>query len=48
MDQCPQPFCEMHPRLADKHGIQDGDFVQVESRRGSVVVRAQVVKTIQS
>ena len=25
---------------------QDGDFVKVESRRGSVVVRAQVVKTI--
>ena len=46
MDQYPQPLCEMHPRLAEKLGVQDGDFVKVESRRGSVVVRAQVVKTI--
>ena len=46
LDQCPQPFCEMHLKLAEKYGIEDGDFVKVESRRGSVVVRAQVVKTI--
>ena len=46
LDQYPQPLCEMHPRLAEKLGVQDGDFVKVESRRGSVVVHAQVVKTI--
>ena len=46
VDQYSQPLCEMHPRLAEKFGIHDGDFVKVESRRGSVVVRAQVVKTI--
>ncbi len=46
MEQCPQPRCEMHPRLAEKLGIMDGDFVKVESRRGEIVVRAQVVKTI--
>jgi assimilatory nitrate reductase catalytic subunit len=46
VDQYPQPLCEMHPRLADKLGISDGDFVRVESRRGHVVVRAQIVKTI--
>jgi assimilatory nitrate reductase catalytic subunit len=46
LDQCPQPLCEMHPRLAGKLGVRDGDFVKVESRRGSVVVHAQVVKTI--
>lgn len=46
LDQYPQPLCEMHPRLAQKLGVQDGDFVKVESRRGSVVVHAQVVKTI--
>jgi len=46
LDQYPQPLCEMHPRLAEKLGVQDQDFVKVESRRGSVVVRAQVVKTI--
>jgi assimilatory nitrate reductase catalytic subunit len=46
MDQTPQPRCEMHPRLAEKLGIADGDFVKMESRRGNVVVRAMVVKTI--
>jgi assimilatory nitrate reductase catalytic subunit len=46
VDQYSQPLCEMHPRLAEKLGISDGDFVKVESRRGNVVVRAQVVKTI--
>jgi len=46
MDQYPQPRCEMHPRLAEKLGIADDDFVKVESRRGEIVVRAQLVKTI--
>jgi len=46
VDQYPQPRCEMHPRLAEKLGIADGDFVKVQSRRGEVVVRAQVVTTI--
>ncbi|HEY1213305.1 MAG TPA: molybdopterin-dependent oxidoreductase [Bryobacteraceae bacterium] len=46
MEQYPQPLCEIHPRLAEKLGIADADFVRVESRRGSVVVRARLVKTI--
>jgi assimilatory nitrate reductase catalytic subunit len=45
-DQVPQPFCEIHPKLAERLGIADQDFVEVESRRGSIVVRAQVVRTI--
>lgn len=46
LDQYPQPLCEMHPQLAAKLGIAEGDFAKVESRRGSVTVRASVVKTI--
>jgi assimilatory nitrate reductase catalytic subunit len=46
VDQTPQPYCEMHPRLAEKLGVADRDFVRVESRRGAVVVRAMVVRTI--
>lgn len=46
VEQCPQPYCEIHPRLADKLGIGDGDFVKVESRRGWLNVRASVVYTI--
>jgi assimilatory nitrate reductase catalytic subunit len=44
--QTPQPYCEMHPRLADKLGVSEGDFVTVESRRGALTVRALIVKTI--
>jgi assimilatory nitrate reductase catalytic subunit len=46
VDQTPQPYCEIHPRLAEKLGIENDDFVKVESRRGEIVVRALVVKTI--
>ena len=46
VDQYPQPLCEIHPRLAGKLGIVEGDFVKVESRRGEVTVRASVVRTI--
>lgn len=44
--QTPDPYCEMHPRLAEKLGVKDGEPVEVESRRGSLVVRALVVHTI--
>jgi assimilatory nitrate reductase catalytic subunit len=44
--QAPEPWCEIHPRLAERIGVADGDFVKVESRRGATVVRASVVKTI--
>ena len=44
--QSPEPRCEIHPRLAETLGVADGDFVKVESRRGVVVVRTLVVKTI--
>jgi assimilatory nitrate reductase catalytic subunit len=46
VDQYPEPLVEIHPRLAAKHGIEDGSWVTVESRRGEVTLRAQVVKTI--
>jgi assimilatory nitrate reductase catalytic subunit len=36
----------LHPVLAKKHGIADGDWVTVESRRGSLTVRCQVATTI--
>jgi assimilatory nitrate reductase catalytic subunit len=46
VDQYPEPRVEMHPRLAEKLKIADGDWVTVESRRGRVTLRAQVVMTI--
>jgi assimilatory nitrate reductase catalytic subunit len=44
--QYPEPRIELHPRLAEKLGIKDGDWATAESRRGSCTLRAQVVTTI--
>jgi assimilatory nitrate reductase catalytic subunit len=46
VDQYPEPRIEMHPRLADKLGIRDGELATVESRRGSLTLSAMVVTTI--
>jgi assimilatory nitrate reductase catalytic subunit len=46
INQSTEPKCEMHPRLAEKLGVAEGDFVKVESRRGATTVKAMVVKTI--
>lgn len=46
VDQYPEPLVEMHPSLARRLGVTDGGWVAVESRRGHVVLRAQVVATI--
>ena len=46
VDQYPEPLCELHPRLAQRHGIGDGDIVRVTSRRGSMDLPAKVVATI--
>src|SRR5690606_28858329 len=37
---------EMHPRLAERLGIADGDWATAETRRGAVTLRAMVVSTI--
>jgi len=42
----PEPLLELHPILAREYAIADGDWVVVESRRGSLTVRCQVVTTI--
>ena len=44
--QYPEPLIEIHPTLADKLGIKDNEWTCVESRRGTITLRAQVVKTI--
>ena len=46
VDQYPEPRLELHPRLAGKLGIADGDWTTCETRRGAITVRAQVVTTI--
>ena len=46
VDQYPEPLCELHPRLAAKLGIADRDLVRVTTRRGEIIVPAQVVTSI--
>ncbi len=40
----PQALLEMHPADAEMHGVTDGMAVRVTSRRGEVVLRAQVTE----
>ncbi len=44
--QYPEPRLELHPRLATKLGIADGDWATCETRRGTMTLRAMVVTTI--
>ena len=46
VEQYPEPRIEMHPRLADKLGIADGEWATAETRRGELTLRASVVTTI--
>ncbi|MFI9030478.1 molybdopterin oxidoreductase family protein [Streptomyces sp. NPDC053560] len=38
----PGPFVQLHPRLAERYGIAEGDRVAVESRRGRAVAPARL------
>ncbi|HWQ31915.1 MAG TPA: molybdopterin oxidoreductase family protein [Blastocatellia bacterium] len=46
VNQYPEPRIELHPQLAEKLGIKDGDLATAESRRGQITLKAQVVTTI--
>ncbi|MBA9005640.1 molybdopterin oxidoreductase family protein [Thermomonospora cellulosilytica] len=46
VEAAPEPFVELHPDLAERHGVAEGAMVRVTSRRGTVAVRARLVDTI--
>jgi len=46
VDQYPEPLIEMHPQLATRYGIKDGEWVRIEARRGVCTLRAKIVTTI--
>jgi assimilatory nitrate reductase catalytic subunit len=46
VDQDPDPKLELHPRLAEKHDIKNGDWVTITSRRSAITLQAMVVRTI--
>ncbi len=46
VDQYPEPLCEIHPLLAARLGVFDGEVIRVVTRRGSMSLPAQIVKSI--
>jgi assimilatory nitrate reductase catalytic subunit len=46
VDHHPEPRMEIHPKLAVRLGIADGDWTTLRSRRGTLTIRAWVVSTI--
>ncbi|UCF94199.1 MAG: molybdopterin-dependent oxidoreductase [Desulfobacterales bacterium] len=38
----PEPLVEIHPQTAQKHGIEEGDWVEIASPRGRVKQRAKL------
>jgi anaerobic selenocysteine-containing dehydrogenase len=42
----PDPIAEIHPQVAEKHGIKEGDWIYIESPRGRIKHRAMVTPTI--
>jgi assimilatory nitrate reductase catalytic subunit len=46
VEQCPEPYVEVHPQTAAKLKINDGERVRVVSRRGEGVFPVLVVRTI--
>lgn len=46
VDHYPEPRVELHPRLAERLGIANDDWVRISSRRGECTIQASVVRTI--
>ena len=46
VQQCPEPYVEIHPETALKLKINDGERVKVVSRRGNGIFPALIVRTI--
>ena len=42
----PEPYLEIHPETAKLNGVEDGDFVMVEAKRGKPKIRAKLSEGI--
>ncbi|QCJ47395.1 formate dehydrogenase subunit alpha [Haloprofundus sp. MHR1] len=45
MHHVPESFVTIHPKMAEDLGVSDGEYVRVASRRGDIVVKANVEET---
>jgi len=41
------PYAEIHPNDAEKHGIKPNGWIQIESRRGKINCRAAIMASVQ-
>jgi ferredoxin-nitrate reductase len=48
LKSCREPFVELNPQDARRYRVQDGDFVELTSRRGKLVAQARVTAAIAS
>lgn len=46
VEHCPEPLCEIHPSLADRHGVRGGDWIKLATRRGTIAIKAKVTEAI--
>jgi assimilatory nitrate reductase catalytic subunit len=46
VDIYPEPRVEIHPRLAEQHGIADKSWVTITTRRAAITLQANLVRTI--
>ena len=47
-DAAPNAFVEMHPHLAERLGVADGERVRVSTRRGEAWLRTRITDTVRS
>lgn len=46
MEKCPEPYAEMHPEMASKYNLQDGEEVELETRRTKMKLKVRLTKAI--
>lgn len=46
MEQCPEPFVEMHPELASQYQMENGERVKLTTARGDMIVPVKITKAI--
>ncbi|MCR6107354.1 formate dehydrogenase subunit alpha [Salipaludibacillus agaradhaerens] len=46
MEQCPEPYAEIHPEMAAKYRLNNGDRVVLTTKRGDITVPVKLTKAI--